>query len=224
MDNRTNVDELLREIERRNKTLLWNKDMKVSQLQGVAGVKNKYKQLGDMFALDSVRLAIFNRRFSNPVDDLPPLGVLFGVLASVQRLDKSSPPEIKLYVKSAMLCLVHVVRFISGYVESNRKILRYRQAFYNRIGDLDQDNIFRKIFMSEYSCDSLCGEEIEERLMEEVIAEYRKTVRYSDEVCHDMDNNKSAKSDFVRGVLEEWDKQYLLSVTNYQNKKRVRSA
>ena len=70
MNNRTNVDELLREIEQRNETL-WNKDVKVTQLRGIAGIKDEYKHLGDMFALDSTRLAIFNRRFSITCSGFP---------------------------------------------------------------------------------------------------------------------------------------------------------
>ena len=209
--DKTIIDGLLTEIERRNKTILWNKDV-----QGIAGIK-------DEFMLDSIRLAVFNRRFSNPVDDLPPISILFGVLVSAQRLGKNSPPEIRLYIKCAMLCLVHTMRFLGGYRESDEKVTRYRQAFYDRIEDLDQNNIFREVFIKEYNCDSLYGEEIEERLMEDVLDEYKKTIspceRHSDEVCNNAGNEESANNDFVKAVLAEWHRQFLLSVTNYQNKK-----
>lgn len=220
MNNRTNVDELLREIEQRNETL-WNKDVKVNQLRGIAGVKNEYKHLGDMFALDSTRLAIFNRRFSNPVDDLPRLDILFSVLASVQRLKKIAPSEIRLYITSATLCLTHVVRFIGGYKEGDEKVTRYRQDFHDRINELPEDNIFRQVFVREYNHDSLYG--VEERLMVEIIAEYKKIIdpagQYSEEAYHNTSNGTFANDAFIKGILEEWNTQSLLSVTKYQDEK-----
>ena len=204
MDNRPNIDRLLESIERRNKALLSNSDLEISELQAVLRLKDECKHLGDTFLLDSTRLTIFNRHYPDPTDDPPPMDILFGVLVSVDRLEKCAPPEIRLYIKSAVLCLVYMMRFIGGYEEGDGKLTRYKQDFYERINELPEGNTFRTIFVRAYNRDSLYGEEIERRVMEEAVSEFKKTLepwkRYSDKVCHYMDDNKSANITSSEGI------------------------
>ena len=204
MDNRLDIDKLLENIEQSNKQLLSTSDLGISELQGVPRLKDECKCLGDMFLVDLTRLTVFNRHNSDPLDDLPPLDILFGILISVERLEKCSPPEINLYIKSAVLCLVYMMRFIGGCEESDGELARYKQDFYERIHELPEGNPFRTIFVRAYNNDNTYGVEVERRVMEEAVDEFKKTMkpweRYSDEVCHYMDNNKSANITSSEGI------------------------
>ena len=204
MENRPNIDKLLESIERRSKELLKNGDLGISELQAVPRLKDEYKYLGDTFLLDSTKLMIFNRHYPNPLDDLPPLDILFGILISVERLEKCVPPGIRLYIKSSVLCLVYMMRFIGGCGEGDGKLAQYKQVFYDRIGDLPEDNVFRKIFVGAYNHDETYGAELERRLMKEAVDEFKKTMkpweRYSDDVCHYMAHSKSANITSSEGI------------------------
>ena len=200
MENRSDIDNLLENIEQGIEELLSSKDLGISELQAVPRLKDECKHLGDMFLLDSTRLTVFNRRYPKAAIDMPPLDTLFEVLKSVQRLERCSPPEIRLNIKLSVLRLLYSMRFLGSRRPSDGKWARYQQAFSERINELPKDNIFRKSFV-----DNTYGAEIEKRLISEVKAEIDKTTKPLDLALTKVHRYMTTNGGMVRKITSSED-------------------
>ena len=205
MKNSQNIDKLLENIGRGNRELLSCNDLRISELQGVPRLKDECKYLGDMFLVDSTRLTVFNRHYGDPLDDLPALDTLLGILISVERLEKCAPPELRLYIKSAVLCLVYMMRVIGGCDDSGGARSRYKQALYDRIDELPGDNIFGKVFLKAYNNDNAYGAEIEKCAMAEAITEFRKTMKPLDLALIKVHSYMTTNGGMAREIIASAD-------------------
>lgn len=154
----SSLDDLLKDIQERQNTLLDNHDLILSELQG--------KPLTEDGA-DIVKIFTFMRYYiehnKGIAKTLPPLDYLFEVLKIADRLSKKTPedrdnafrkanPKLTPFLDMlfANIFTAEMGDFGGGTRGFSDEQMKYREDLFNRRNDLPKHNLYRRIFIEQY--------------------------------------------------------------------------